>query len=160
MQRALSCGAASDFPVSIFDFLSRYSWHMPRRGAPQAHGPGSVECVGDGLDTANTDSSFDTRVLEHFLQVAELEEEATIFSNFVPHSRHSNSKIGISILPRAAYAPNITNPRNVINHLILSEKCSLNWRNVAGVYQSRISRGCGRCGPRRRSFKKCLTGSA
>jgi|GEM_PF-1548247 hypothetical protein len=73
-----------------------YPWHMPRRGAPQAHGPGSVEALADGPDTANTESSFVTCVLAHFWQVTEFDEELTSFSNLAPHSLHSNSKIGMA----------------------------------------------------------------
>jgi len=74
--------------------MGDYSWHMPRRGAPQAQGPGSDEALADGPDTANTESSFVTCVLAHFWHVTEFDEELTSFSNLAPHSLHSNSKIG------------------------------------------------------------------
>ena len=70
---------------------------MPRRGAPQAHGPGSEEAaLADDPETENTESSCDTLVLSHFLQVTLAEDEFTTLSNFVPHSRHSYSKMGIA----------------------------------------------------------------
>jgi len=72
---------------------------MPRRGAPQAQGPDPVATdFGDDADTAKTESSFETFVLSQFLHETLPEAELTIFSNFAPHSRHWNSKMGIAFL--------------------------------------------------------------
>jgi hypothetical protein len=49
----------------------------------------------DDAPTANTDNSFSTLELSHFLQATLVVEEGTIFSKVVPHSRHLNSKSGI-----------------------------------------------------------------
>ncbi len=69
---------------------------MPRRGAPQApQGPGSEGTAErDSPATAKTESSFSTRGLPHFLQLAGAAAELTIFSNFVPQARHRYSKMG------------------------------------------------------------------
>jgi hypothetical protein len=71
--------------------------HMPRSAAPQEpQGPDSTEAAEcDDPPTANTDKSFSTLGLEHFLQATFVVDEGTIFSNIVPHSRHLNSKSGI-----------------------------------------------------------------
>jgi hypothetical protein len=72
---------------------------MPRRGAPQPQGPGSGEaCFADDPDTAKTESSRATLWLSQFLQVTWLESKLVIFSNLLPQSRHSNSKMGIAHL--------------------------------------------------------------
>jgi hypothetical protein len=72
---------------------------MPCLGAPQAQGPDSDAAdFGDVPDIAKTESSFETCVLSQFLQDTLAESELTIFSNFAPHSRHWNSKIGIALL--------------------------------------------------------------
>jgi hypothetical protein len=74
---------------------------MPRRGAPQPHGPGSDEAYfADDPETAKMESIFSTFPLSHFLQVTWLVAELTIFSNLVPQSRHWYSKIGIRHLAR------------------------------------------------------------
>jgi hypothetical protein len=66
--------------------VSAYSWHIPRRGAPQApHGPLSDGAV-EGRATANTESSFSTRRLSQFLQVTSAADALVIFSNVVPQS--------------------------------------------------------------------------
>ncbi len=71
-------------------------WHMPRRGAPHAHGPGSAAAVlAEDPETAKTESSCETFVLSHFLHVTFADDALTTRSNFVPHSRHSYSKMGI-----------------------------------------------------------------
>ncbi len=69
---------------------------MPRRGAPQTpQGPGSEETAErDSPATAKTESSFSTRGLPHFLQLAGAAAELRIFSNFVPQARHRYSKMG------------------------------------------------------------------
>src|SRR5689334_17699512 len=73
-----------------------YCRHMPRLGAPQAQGPGSDAAgLADDPETAKTESICVTLELAHFLQVTGLEEEATIFSNLVPQSLHSNSNMGM-----------------------------------------------------------------
>jgi hypothetical protein len=73
-----------------------YFWHMPRLGAPQAQAPGSdAASLVDDPETAKTESICVTLELSHFLQVTRLEEEATIFSNLVPQSLHSNSNMGM-----------------------------------------------------------------
>jgi hypothetical protein len=89
--------------VSIFEFRvpsfsGRYSIpHIPRCAAPQApQGPGSKEVEErDDAPTANTDNSFSTLGLSHFLQATGVLEDGTIFSKVVPQSRHLNSKSGI-----------------------------------------------------------------
>ena len=89
--------------VDIFqqpDLNSRHVYsmpHIPRWAAPQdPQGPGSngaEEC--DDAPTANTDKSFSTWGLAHFLQATSVDDEGTIFSKVVPQSRHLNSKSGI-----------------------------------------------------------------
>jgi len=77
-----------------------YSPHIPRRGAPQAQGPGSeAMALGEAPDTAKTESCLSTRSLSQLLQVMRLEEERTILSNVVPQSRHLYSNIGIELPP-------------------------------------------------------------
>jgi hypothetical protein len=77
----------------------RYSPHMPRRAAPQGQGPGSAERPSrEAPETAKTDSSFSTRVLEHFLQRIFVLAAYEIFSNCAPQSWHRYSKIGIVVL--------------------------------------------------------------
>jgi len=67
--------------------------HIPRWAAPHdPQGPGSngaEEC--DDGPTANTDKSFSTWGLAHFLQATSVDDEGTIFSKVVPQSRHLNS---------------------------------------------------------------------
>ena len=69
---------------------------MPRLGAPQAQGPDSVAAdLAEGPETAKAERSCVTLPLSHFLQVTAVEDEATIFSNLVPQSLHSYSKMGM-----------------------------------------------------------------
>jgi hypothetical protein len=77
--------------------LNRYhSPHMPRRGAPQAHGPGSDDKPPRALpETAKVERSWATLRLEHLLHVTSSVADGTNFSNLAPQSRHSYSKIGI-----------------------------------------------------------------
>jgi hypothetical protein len=74
---------------------------MPRSGAPQApQGPESKEAFEPELRvTAKTESNWSTCLLSQFLQVTSVAEEPTILSNFVPHSRHRYSKIGMLTSP-------------------------------------------------------------
>ncbi len=71
--------------------------HIPRCAAPQEpQGPGSDEAEDrDDGPTANTDNSFSTLGLSHFLHATLVVEVGTILSKVVPHSRHLNSKSGI-----------------------------------------------------------------
>jgi hypothetical protein len=76
-----------------------YSPHIPRRGAPQGQGPGSLDSPSRAApETAKTDSSFSTCGLEQFLHLTSAFDEYEIFSNFDPQSRHWYSKIGIFLL--------------------------------------------------------------
>lgn len=74
-----------------------YSPHMPRRGAPQAHGPasGTDEPGREDAETANTESCCTTLSPVHWLHTTFARGELTSFSNFVPQSRHSYSKMGM-----------------------------------------------------------------
>jgi hypothetical protein len=76
---------------------SQFRLHIPRSGAPQApQGPGSSDAAEfDAPPTANTESSFSTLELSHFLHATRVVDEGTIFSKTVPHSLHLNSKSGI-----------------------------------------------------------------
>jgi hypothetical protein len=71
--------------------------HIPRCAAPQEpQGPDSIEGAEcDDPPTANTDNSFSTLGLSHFLQATLVDDEGTIFSKVVPQSRHLNSKSGM-----------------------------------------------------------------
>src|SRR5712692_7192864 len=80
---------------------------MPRRGAPHApHGRGYEETAERvSPATAKTESSFSTRRLPHFLQLAGAAAELRIFSNFVPQARHRYSKMGTGTRFPLQYIP-------------------------------------------------------
>ena len=80
-----------------------YPLHMPRRGAPQGHGPASATVVAVELeeaDTAKTESNCSTLRLWQLSQTTFSAAVRTIFSNWAPHSRHRYSKIGMRITLR------------------------------------------------------------
>ena len=82
-----------------------YPLHMPRRGAPQGHGPASATVVAVELeeaDTAKTESNCSTLRLWQLSQTTFSAAVRTIFSNWAPHSRHRYSKIGMRITLRPA----------------------------------------------------------
>jgi hypothetical protein len=73
-----------------------HSPHMPRRGAPHAHGPGSEDNRPSLTpETAKAERSWATRGLEQLLQVTFSVRDGMNFSNLAPQSRHSYSKMGI-----------------------------------------------------------------
>jgi hypothetical protein len=73
-----------------------YSPHIPRRGAPHGHGPGSAAAASrETPDTANTDNNLSTRGLEQARHTTWDATFETIFSNFAPHSWHRYSKMGM-----------------------------------------------------------------
>ena len=78
-----------------------YPPHMPRRGAPQPHGPGSAAALAvmePPPATANTESCFSTFLLPHDLHTMGVVDDLTMASKSLPHSRQRYSKIGIRVL--------------------------------------------------------------